>query len=71
MARQPRRPREDRESLPGIAEVRLRADEQTAQVVLDVLRAHFTVTAPREYSGERWYFQLDTRNTDPAPNGDE
>lgn len=37
MVRQPRREREDRESLPGIAEVRLRADEATKNVVLDVL----------------------------------
>ncbi|MER6616322.1 hypothetical protein [Streptomyces xantholiticus] len=64
-----RQPRQDRETLPGIAEVRLRADDATAKVVLDVLRAHFTITAPRDYPGDRWYFQLDTGNT--APDSDE
>ncbi|MDI3102083.1 hypothetical protein QJ054_34160 [Streptomyces sp. AN-3] len=74
MARQPRRDREDREdreSLPGIAEVRLRADEATAEVVLQVLRENFTITAPRDYPGDRWYFRLDTGNTAPDPDGDE
>ncbi|MGV9509344.1 hypothetical protein ACWDQZ_27465 [Streptomyces tendae] len=74
MARQPRREREqreDRESLPGIAEVRLRADEATKNVVLDVLRANFTVTRARDYPGDRWYFALDTGNTAADPDGDE
>jgi hypothetical protein len=66
-----RREREDRETLPGVAEVRLRADEATAQVVLDVLRANFTITAPRDYPGNRWYFQLDTGNTAADPDEDE
>ncbi|MFF1600776.1 hypothetical protein ACFVYV_25260 [Streptomyces mirabilis] len=66
-----RREREDRETLPGVAEVRLRADDATAQVVLDVLRANFTITAPRDYPGNRWYFQLDTGNTAADPDGDE
>ncbi|MGW3308209.1 hypothetical protein ACWDG9_16665 [Streptomyces sp. NPDC001073] len=73
MPRQPRRDREersDRPTLPGIAEVRLRADDATAQVVLDVLRANFTITTPREYPGDRLYFQLDTGNTAPDPDGD-
>ncbi|RZU28272.1 hypothetical protein EV284_6438 [Streptomyces sp. BK022] len=65
--RRPRRDRddrqEDRETLPGIAEVRLRADENTAKVVMDVLRANFTVTRARDYPGDRWYFALDTGNT--------
>lgn len=68
MPRRDREQRQDRETLPGIAEVRLRADEATAQVVLDVLRGHFTITAPREYPGGRWYFQLDTGNTAPDPD---
>ncbi|WP_371605046.1 hypothetical protein OG345_42265 (plasmid) [Streptomyces sp. NBC_01220] len=71
MARQSRQPREDRETLPGVAEIRLRADEATAQAVLDVLRDHFTITAPRDYPGDRWYFQLDTGNTAPDPDGDD
>jgi hypothetical protein len=66
-----RREREDRETLPGVAEVRLRADDATAQVVLDVLRANFTITAPRDYPGNRWYFQLDTGNTAADPDEDE
>jgi hypothetical protein len=71
MPRRDREQRQDRETLPGIAEVRLRADSATAQVVLDVLRAHFTITAPRDYPGDRWYFQLDTGNTAPDPDGDD
>lgn len=71
MARQPRPAREDRETLPGIAEVRLRADDATAKVILDTLRDSFTITAPREYPGDRWYFQLDTGNTAPDPDGDQ
>lgn len=71
MARQSRQPREDRETLPGVAEIRLRADEATAQAVLDALRDHFTITAPREYPGDRWYFQLDTGNTAPDLDGDD
>ncbi|MFD9394199.1 hypothetical protein ACFWBB_26705 [Streptomyces sp. NPDC060000] len=75
MARQPRRDREERpderETLPGIAGVRLRADEATAKVVMDVLRANFTITRARDYPGDRWYFDLDTGNTAPDPDGDE
>lgn len=63
-----RQPRTDRSTLPGIADIRLRADDATARVVLDVLRAHFTVTAPRGYPGDRWYLQLDTGNTAPDPD---
>lgn len=71
MARPPRPAREDRETLPGIAEVRLRADDATAKVILDTLRDSFTITSPREYPGDRWYFQLDTGNTAPDPDGDQ
>ncbi|MGA5127684.1 hypothetical protein ACWCV2_17185 [Streptomyces pseudogriseolus] len=71
MARAPRPARQDRETLPGIAEVRLRADEATAKVVLQVLRQNFTITTPRDYPGDRWYFQLDTGNTAPDPDGDD
>jgi hypothetical protein len=71
MPRRDREQRQDRETLPGIAEVRLRADEATAQVVLDVLRGHFTITVPRDYPGDRWYFQLDTGNTAPGPDGED
>ncbi|MET8696907.1 hypothetical protein ABZV65_30705 [Streptomyces bauhiniae] len=78
MAAGPRRPRrdrddrqEDRETLPGIAEVRLRADKATKDVVMDVLRAHFTITRARDYPGDRWYFALDTGNTAPDPDEPE
>ncbi|MEU6462232.1 hypothetical protein [Streptomyces sp. NPDC046976] len=71
MPRRPRPEREERATLPGIAEVRLRADERTAEVVLDVLRANFTITAPREYPSDRLYFTLDTGNTAADPGGDE
>jgi hypothetical protein len=57
----------DRTSLPGIADIRVVADEATTAVVLEVLRANFTITVPRGYSGGRSYFQLDTGGTAPDP----
>ncbi|MCX5601601.1 hypothetical protein OOK29_25965 [Streptomyces phaeochromogenes] len=64
-----RRPRPERTTLPGIADIRIVADEATTQLVLDVLQTHFTTTTPRPYSGGRSYLQLDTGNT--APDGDD
>ncbi|WP_206301800.1 hypothetical protein [Streptomyces sp. AcE210] len=65
MPRRERSERQDRETLPGTAEIRLRADDATAQMVMDILRDHFTITAPRDYPGDRWCFQLDTGNIAP------
>jgi hypothetical protein len=60
-----RRPRPERTTLPGIADIRITADEATTAIILDVLRASFTITAPRAYSGGRSYLQLDAGNTAP------
>lgn len=65
-----RQPRPDRETLPGVADLRIVADEATTAAVLDVLRANFTITSPRPYSGGRSYLQLDTGNTAPDPDDD-
>ncbi len=60
-----RQPRPERTTLPGIADIRIVADEATTELVLDVLRASFTITEPRPYPGGRSYLQLDTGNTAP------
>lgn len=63
-----RQQRTDPVTLPGVADVRIVADEATTDLVLDVLRTHFTITAPRPYSGGRSYLQLDAGNTAPDPD---
>ncbi|MFB6787680.1 hypothetical protein ACFCWT_13490 [Streptomyces olivaceus] len=57
-----RHERPERTTLPGIADIRIVADEATTKLVLDVLRANFTITSPRAYSGGRSYLQLDAGN---------
>lgn len=48
--------------LPGTANIRIiTGDPATEQAILDVLRAHFTLTAPDHYPGGRAYLQLDIR----------
>ncbi|MFF3710342.1 hypothetical protein [Streptomyces phaeochromogenes] len=64
-----RRPRPERTTLPGIADIRIVADEATTELVVAVLQANFTITTPRPYSGGRSYLQLDTGNTAPDPDG--
>ncbi|MFC8676707.1 hypothetical protein ACFUEN_28980 [Streptomyces griseorubiginosus] len=64
MARE-RRERPARTFLPGIADVRIMADEATTQAVLDVLQSAFHTTSPRPYDGGRTYLQLDTGCTAP------
>ncbi|MFJ4787589.1 hypothetical protein [Streptomyces sp. NPDC088794] len=59
------RPRAPRTFLPGIAEIRITADEATTQAVLDVLQGAFHTTDPRPYDGGRTYLQLDAGNTAP------
>ncbi|MDT0435635.1 MULTISPECIES: hypothetical protein [Streptomyces] len=64
MAREPR-PRRERAFLPGIADIRITADEATTRAVLAVLEASFHTTDPRPYDGGRTYLQLDAGNTAP------
>ncbi|MEU7046059.1 hypothetical protein AB0A77_34085 [Streptomyces varsoviensis] len=47
--------------LPGIARVRVIADEATAKKIADALGASFTCTTPAAYSGSRSYIEIDTR----------
>ncbi|WP_430479319.1 hypothetical protein ACQZM9_21815 [Streptomyces sp. P11-1] len=63
-----RRERPEQATLPGIADIRIRADEGTTQAVLEVLRREFVITSPRGYSGGRTYLQADVGN--PAPDDD-
>ncbi|MEV5598941.1 hypothetical protein [Streptomyces sp. NPDC052496] len=60
-----RRPRGDRRYLPGIADIRICADEETTERVLDALESVFRCTNPRPYDGGRTYLQVDTGCTDP------
>ncbi|MFE9241785.1 hypothetical protein [Streptomyces sp. NPDC007007] len=60
--------REPRSTLPGIADIRITADEATTAVVLDVLRTQFTTTNSRSYTSGHTYLQLDAGCTDPDPD---
>jgi hypothetical protein len=64
MARQ----RPERDTLPGIARVRVVGDDDATRAVLDVLAQHFTTTAPAPYSGGRHYLDIDTRAAATAEN---
>lgn len=57
--------------LPGIAHIRITAsDDATRDKILNILRAHFTITEPSAYSGGRAYLDCDTRpGTPPYPEG--
>lgn len=44
-----RRPHPERTTLPGIADIRIVADEATTELVVAVLQASFTITTPRPY----------------------
>jgi hypothetical protein len=57
------RARSERQNLPGIADIRIVADEATTRAVLEVLQSAFRTTDPRHYDGGRTYLQLDTRRT--------
>jgi hypothetical protein len=70
MAARARRERTPRTFLPGIADVRIMADEATTKAVLDVLEAAFRCTNAQAYDGGRAYLQLDTGCTDPDPDTD-
>lgn len=67
MARRERRPRQH---LPGIADIRIAADDATAALVVDVLRREFNLTDPEPYDSGYTYLRLDTGNTAPDPDGD-
>ncbi|MEU2078594.1 hypothetical protein [Streptomyces sp. NPDC013489] len=67
MAR-PRRERPERQHLPGIADIRISADEATTRAVLDVLEREFRCTDARTYDGGRAYLQLDVGCTDADPD---
>ncbi|GHH54643.1 hypothetical protein [Streptomyces candidus] len=63
-----------RQTLPGVARVRITGDESATEALLDVLAEHFTVTDPAPYSGGRNYLEVDTRGHTPrdgdaAPEG--
>jgi hypothetical protein len=57
MARRERRPRQH---LPGIADIRIAADEATVALVVEALARVFTVTAPEPYDSGYSYLRLDT-----------
>lgn len=65
MAARARRERPEHRHLPGIADIRITADEPTTRAVLDVLEREFRCTDGRPYDGGRTYLQLDTGCTDP------
>ncbi|KUJ68086.1 MULTISPECIES: hypothetical protein [Streptomyces] len=61
--------REPRSTLPGIADIRITADEATTAIVLDVLRTQFIATSvSRRYTSGNTYVQLDAGCTDPDPD---
>lgn len=64
----PRRERPERTTLPGIADIRIVADEATTARVLAILQSEFITTDPRPYPGGRTYLQLDTGNTATDPD---
>lgn len=64
-ARRERGDRPERRHLPGIADIRIVADEATTKAVLEVLETSFRCTSGRPYDGGRTYLQLDTGCTDP------
>ncbi|MFJ5820143.1 hypothetical protein ACIQGT_40590 [Streptomyces sp. NPDC093108] len=55
--------------MPGIADIRITADEATTAIVLDVLRTQFIATSvSRRYTSGSTYVQLDAGCTDPDPD---
>ncbi|MFC8223947.1 hypothetical protein ACFUTY_37985 [Streptomyces sp. NPDC057362] len=60
--------RAPRSTLPGVADIRITADEATTAIVLDVLRSQFTTTDARGYASGHTYLQLDAGCTDPDPD---
>ncbi|GHB76275.1 hypothetical protein GCM10010331_75230 [Streptomyces xanthochromogenes] len=67
MARRERRPRQH---LPGIADLRIAADETTTALVVEALRREFSITDPEPYDSGYSYLRLDTGNTAADPDDD-
>ncbi|CAL9326670.1 MULTISPECIES: hypothetical protein [Streptomyces] len=67
----PRRERRPRQHLPGIADIRIAADDATVALVVEALRREFNVTDPEPYDSGYTYLRLDAGNTAPDPDGDE
>ncbi|MFD9320064.1 hypothetical protein ACFWDQ_20700 [Streptomyces sp. NPDC060053] len=65
MARRERRPRQH---LPGIADIRIAADEATVALVVEVLAREFNITDPEPYDSGYSYLRLDTGNTAADPD---
>ncbi|MFD9721091.1 hypothetical protein [Streptomyces sp. NPDC059076] len=61
----PQRARGKRRYLPGIADIRICADEATTARILHILESEFRTTTPQPYNGGRTYLQLDTGCTEP------
>ncbi|MCX5239796.1 hypothetical protein OG824_31805 [Streptomyces prunicolor] len=64
MARERRR-REKLTFLPGIADIRIGADEATTRIVVEALAAAFNTTAPSGADSGYTYLRLDAGCTDP------
>lgn len=60
------RRREHPAPLPGIARIRIVADDESTKRIVDVLRAYFTCTDSADYSGGRSYLDVDTRPSPPS-----
>ncbi|MFD7860961.1 hypothetical protein [Streptomyces sp. NPDC059783] len=66
MAPRHRPERPPRQTLPGIAKIRITADEATTQMVVDVLQRAFVTTDPSPRYGGGVYLDADVGN--PAPD---
>lgn len=61
--------RPPRQTLPGIAKIRITADEATTAIVVEALRREFVITEPSGRYGGGVYLDADVGN--PAPDPDE
>lgn len=66
MARRTDRPA--RQTLPGIAKIRITADEATTAAVVAALRREFTITEPSGRYGGGVYLDADVGNFAPDPD---
>ncbi|MER7937889.1 MULTISPECIES: hypothetical protein [unclassified Streptomyces] len=65
-----RRERRPRQHLPGVADIRIGADDATVGLVVEALRREFNVTDPESYDSGYSYLRLDTGNTAADPDHD-
>lgn len=56
-----------RQTLPGIAKIRITADEATTAAVVAALRREFTITEPSGRYGGGIYLDADVGNPAPDP----